>query len=437
MILVKTRKTKILLINPWIYDFSAFCFWARPLGLLQLAEHLSQFDVDITFIDCLEIKKFKNYGTGKYEAVEVPKPAVLKDVPFKYKRYGITEEEFINKIRENLPYDIVFVTSMMGYWYPGVKKSIEIIRNMQKNVTIILGGIYATLYHSHALSIGADYVYKGRIDERFDNLLKEFGISQNLKKSKKNYYKLNLYKSYPFAPIITSYGCPFSCSYCASKIIYDRYSRRDNEEVFNEISELYDLGVRDFAFYDDALLIQSEKYIKPLLREVIKRFKDIRFHTPNGLHARFIDDELAYLFKKANFRTIRISLETINPDRQKDTGNKVDNTDFIRAVRLLQNNGFTKQEIGVYLMYGLPGQTIEEVIEGVEFLKTLRVRINLAEFSPIPGTESWNYLVSKKIIEENLDPLLTNNSIYSLFFSGYQREEIFKLKSEVKNYNGK
>jgi len=27
----------ILLINPWIYDFAAYDFWMKPLGLLTLA----------------------------------------------------------------------------------------------------------------------------------------------------------------------------------------------------------------------------------------------------------------------------------------------------------------------------------------------------------------------------------------------------------------
>ena len=39
---------------------------------------------------------------------------------------------------------------------------------------------------------------------------------------------------------------------------------------------------------------------------------DIRFHCPNGLHARLIDDELAKLMKESGFRTLRLSLETVN-----------------------------------------------------------------------------------------------------------------------------
>jgi radical SAM superfamily enzyme YgiQ (UPF0313 family) len=437
-ILIKGKKKKFLLINPWIYDFSAYCFWAKPLGLLQVAEYLSQFDLDIFFIDCLEIKKIKDYGTGKYEAVEVKKPDVIKDIPFKFKRYGILESEFLYRLKQNAPYDVVLITSIMGYWYPGVQRVTEIIRALFKDIYIILGGIYATLYYEHALiNSGADFVYKGRLDERFDKLLEDIGVNVKSRDRKKAYYNLNLYKSLSFAPLITSYGCPYNCSYCASKLIYGNYYRRDINEVFNEIYELYRLNVRDFAFYDDALLVNSEKNIKPLLKMVIEKFSHIRFHTPNGLHARSIDEEIAILFKKANFKTIRLSLETINPTRQKDTGNKVDNIDIVRAVKILQKVGFTKKELGVYLMYGLPDQTIDEIKEGIKFLKELNVRINLAEFSPIPGTKSWDYLVKKRIIDENIDPLLTNNSVYSLYFSGYDPKQIYEMKSDVKNYNAK
>ncbi|MDI6889520.1 MAG: hypothetical protein QMC83_01070 [Thermodesulfovibrionales bacterium] len=47
-------KPRILLVNPWIYDFAAFNFWLRPLGLLKVAEYFSSFVTELTLIDCLE-----------------------------------------------------------------------------------------------------------------------------------------------------------------------------------------------------------------------------------------------------------------------------------------------------------------------------------------------------------------------------------------------
>jgi hypothetical protein len=63
------------------------------------------------------------------------------------------------------------------------------------------------------------------------------------------------------------------------------------------------------------------------------------------------------------------------------------------------------------------------------------VRIHLAEFSPIRGTDSWADLVQKGVISDDLDPLLTNNSVFSCLFSDYDPDEVARLKLKVKEYN--
>ncbi|MEW6738730.1 MAG: hypothetical protein AB1325_02340 [Nitrospirota bacterium] len=75
-------KLKILLVNPWIYDFAAYNLWSRPLGLLKVAEHLSQFDAEIKLIDCTDSFTIKKYGSGKFKAEVIEKPELLKDMPF-------------------------------------------------------------------------------------------------------------------------------------------------------------------------------------------------------------------------------------------------------------------------------------------------------------------------------------------------------------------
>ncbi|HTR44999.1 MAG TPA: hypothetical protein VMH06_04740, partial [Thermodesulfovibrionales bacterium] len=106
-----------------------------------------------------------------------------------------------------------------------------------------------------------------------------------------------------------------------------------------------------------------------------------------------------------------------------------------RTLRYLRRSGFTKEETGVYLLFGLPGQELEEVKEGAEFLMDLDVRIHLAEFSPIKGTASWADLVRKGVISDDLDPLLTNNSVFSSLYSDYDPDEVARLKLRVKEYN--
>lgn len=91
-------------------------------------------------------------------------------------------------------------------------------------------------------------------------------------------------------------GCPFKCSYCASPVLnHDCFVQTKTEKVLRVIDYLTkELGIEEIAFYDDALLVNAEKHIVPLLEEIIKKCKrEIRFHTPNGLHVRFIDVKIA------------------------------------------------------------------------------------------------------------------------------------------------
>lgn len=431
-------KLRVLLINPWVYDFAAVNMWSRPLGLLTVAEFLSAYDLDLELIDCMEGGMARRYGCGAYPKEVVEKPQCLTAVPRKFGRYGITVDAFKAKLLSQGRPDLVLVTSIMSYWYPGIRKAVGIVREVYGGVPVILGGIYATLWSSHAVGTsGADGVYKGAIGEELRFFLRTFGfrIRKKRKEKGKPYYNLGLYRDYPFAPVLTGTGCPCGCAYCASGLLWRGLNRRPAEDVLTALTDLDGMGVRDIAFYDDALLVNSDEHIKVILKEVINRGMNMRFHCPNGLHARFMDDELAYLMKRSGFRTLRLSLETVNERRQAVTGGKVDSRELRRAVGLLKKNGFRRDQLGIYLMYGLPGQPLDEVREGIFFLKSLGVRIHLTEFSPIPGTRCWDELLEKGIITESIDPLLTNNTVFSSLFSGYDEAEVRKLKLDVKAHN--
>ncbi len=457
---------RCILINPWIYDFAATNMWSRPLGLLRVAEYLSQFDLDFRLIDCTDVVKTKRkFGTGKYPRQIIEKPETIRTIHKNYARYGISLEDFEEKLRSSLPYDFVIVTSIMSYWYPGVQKAIEIIKSVSPGIPVILGGIYATLYHKHASeNSGADYIYRGHIKSPFlrhrhpsaadssrqvkeelkgdicsgrgiEKIFKDFGLCLNKNNNPRPYYKLGLYRHFPFSTVLTGSGCPFNCSYCASSVLFNGFVQREPSHINLEIQELYEIGVRDFAFYDDALLANADSHLKVVLRNVIKADLRIRFHCPNGVHARFVDDEIAYLMKRSGFKTLRLGLETVDKARQTGTGGKVTTDILESAVKNLKKHDFTKEQVGVYLMYGLPGQGLEEVKEGIEFLKALNLKINLTEFSPVPGTICWDELKKKGIVTDNIDPLLTNNSIFTNLYSGYDPDALEKLKLDVKQYN--
>lgn len=408
---------KILLINPFVHDFSAFNLWSAPLGLYNVLEYLSQFDAELHLIDCLDAPiKQKIDGRSHILKKKIQKPSIYAKIPRFYYQFGISEAKFRQKVEELLPIDAFLLTSGMSYWYPGIQETIRILREISPKTPIILGGIYATLYSEHAKKIsGADSIFTGPISEK---LFPELKPSSH----PKHWSEFVPVKNY--APILTSYGCPMKCTYCASHILNPKFTQKSPAEVFEEISLLYKKGVRHFAFYDDALLVNSERHIIPILKMATKEFQEINFYTPVGLQSRLITKEVARTLKRANFSYIRIGYETSNPERQKETGGKIYDKELEAGIRNLTAAGFRPDNIGVFIMYGLPDQTLEEVANGVNFVKKFGVKIALTEYSPIPGTIETAKLSGLDLNE----PLLTNNTAYSHLFSLYDTDKINQLK---------
>ena len=420
----------ILLVNPWIYDFTAYDFWLKPLGLLYIASFLRRHvDLRLHFIDCLDRHhpflerklKTKPDGRGPFPKEEVAKPLILKDIPRKFSRYGIPVPLFLHELgRIPIP-DLVLVTCTMTYWYPGVQQVVELIRNKFGRIPIVLGGIYATLMSEHAQSSsGADVIFQGLGEEGIVPLIRD--IIGNISSpdiqcdtiDEMPWPAFDLLPGRDVLPVLTSRGCPFRCSFCASPLLYKDFEQRQPASVVSEIDHHYrKCRVRHFAFYDDALLLNKKNHIIPFLKELIKRELPVFFHTPNGLHVKEIDFELASLFRKANFQSLFLSQESFDPKVLAKAGSKVSEGDLEKAMVHLEKAGYKRREIDVYLMLGLPGQGISEIKESIRHVQRLGAVPRLTYFSPVPGTKEWKDLVEKGYLTQYIDPLLHNKIAFN------------------------
>ena len=426
------EKFNLLLINPWIYDFTAYDFWSKPLGLLYVASILRGQGYEISYIDCMdrynqEVLKLQNkefpkkdeFGRGTFYKELIKRPAILKDIPRRYSSYGITEEIFLNKLKKFPPPQAVVITSIMTYWYPGVFRAIEIIKKIFPDIPIILGGVYATLCFEHASKFsGADYIVKGNSIRDWLKILEQLsGNINDYSKYEKGldylpYPAWDLYSNLDYICILSSRGCPYRCSYCASFKINPKLEFRNPEEVVKEI-EYWNKrrGVKDFVFYDDALLINSEDSFLLILEGLINRKEAVRLHTPNGIHSRMITKKIALKMYQAGVETIRLGFETVDPRLQLETGGKVTNLEFKKAVDYLLEAGFKSSQIGAYLLIGIPGQNIQEIIDSIHFVIDCGAHPRLAKFSAIPGTKIWDEAKSYFNLEGEDDPLFHNDAL--------------------------
>jgi radical SAM superfamily enzyme YgiQ (UPF0313 family) len=356
-------------------------------------------------------------------------------VPRRFGRYGLPLVQFDAALASVRQPDAILVASGMTYWYPGVVDAIDRLRARFPGVPVALGGIYATLCPEHAQrTSGADHVIRGPgVVEALHLVACWTGQSLDFER----YIAPDGWPlaardlvPRPYAGLVTAWGCPYRCTYCASHRLQPTFVRRPPSEVIEEITLCALSGIRDLAFYDDALLLDAERHIVPVLEGIVRRGLKVRLHTPNGLHARAITPGLALLMRQAGFATVRLSLETVDTDRQQRTGDKVTTGHFARAVSHLQAAGFGPAHLGAYLLAGLPGQPLEEVEATVRFVQDLGVQAKLALFSPIPGTPDGD-----RALPPGADPLLHNNTVYPYLLGPEYVRSLQRVKLLAKEGN--
>ena len=456
----KAKNMKILLVNPYIYDFTAYDLWLRPLGLLYIAAVLKKYTLsELFWLDVLDrfqenaappgdssLKQSKASGRGKYHREPVEKPLIYQNTPRRYARYGIPFETFLAKI-DNIPaVDMILVTSLMTYWVDGVKITVDTLRKKFPAAKIVIGGILPTLVPAAQLknSLDADYFVSGYGEEKILKIIEAHHGSVYPHPALSEVHNLP-YPAVEFLsnqkalPLLTSKGCPYRCTYCASGILNKKFQERSSGEILEEIYSMHHtFGAEHFVIFDDALLInKSQRFFRVFNK--IKAELNVSFHTPNGLHAGEIDKETAEILFASGFKTLRLSFESTRSEILSKSCDKVTVREMERAVENLETAGYRRKDIGVYLLFGLPGQRLADIEEALQFVKGLGVIPHLAYFSPVPGTIDFLNLQKAGILSTPAN-LYETNKIYFLYnksdFSHedirYVKEKASKIVSQIK-----
>ena len=112
--------------------------------------------------------------------------------------------------------------------------------------------------------------------------------------------------------------------------------------------------------------------------------------------------------KASGFETIRFGLETADEGLQKNLGNKAGIDDLENALNFLEQAGFRRNQVVVYLLTALPNQTPEQIEMDIIAVKKLGARPSLSEYSPIPGTDLWEESLKSARFPFEDEPLLQN-----------------------------
>ncbi len=425
-------RLKILLVNPPIYDFTAYDYWLKPLGLLSVAGRLAGsaelqlFDFLDRSVDFYADKpKCRSgfFGTGSFYFAKLAKPAALKTIPRYYNRFGLPQELFVQYLRQNQQADIVMIQTVMTYWYPGYKEVIDTLRAVWPGTKIILGGPYAILCPEHAKTLGADLVVS---EPEPDELFKYIGaVPENSQPP-----AWQLYNKLDTAALRISTGCPFKCTYCSTPNIYGSFTALSTEAKLREVESLVKLGVKNIAFYDDALLYKSDEVLAPFLSGIIRRQLPVNFHSPNALNARFLTPQIAELMVTAGVKTFCIGFESQSKNFQQHTGSKVFSDEFARAVAALAACGVERKNITAYQILGHPRHDMQQAESSMRFIHSCGVRIMLSDFSPVPATPDGQFCSRFVDMDE---PLCHNKTAFPIMTMGFDR--VNRLKDICRDLN--
>lgn len=442
---LKGKKIKVLLVSPPITIpkyMQKRCI--PPLGISYVAASLRKHNIDVEIIDCCvegwEIERESNDGS--------------------LITYGLPPKEMLSKVCIE-KFDVVGVSVLFSTDLPNLYETTRAIKGVAPNAIVVAGGLHPTIYPEEIfdLDIAAnksktvDFIIRGEGEVRFVNFLNnlqrgKLNIKQDglcgIYKNKRflnhqietiqdldsipfpafdmlpieKYFKINI----PFSPVpqgkrvlpfLTTRGCPIGCSFCANTNVWKKHRKRSVGNIIEEIQYLKNnYQIDEIQFADDNLTF-DKKHSYEKFKEIEK--ENIIWCTPNGTMINKLNEDLIEQMFKSGLYQLTLSLDSANTRTLKELHHK--------PVNLNSIPGMIKKcrELGVFthgtLVVGMPGETIEEIRDGFEYVKKNLHFTSISTFiaAAIPGSELYHQMIDAgKVSKESARQIDTTKAKINL-----------------------
>lgn len=426
---------KILLVAP-AKDSSSGLAKFPPIGLGYVASALRRagFD-DVTILDCL----LEGMGIAAFE-------------------------EYLKRTRP----DVVGINSW-SLSVNDVARSLEAVKRVDPLITTVIGGPHPSALGEKSLeALGlADYGFKGEGEKGVPMLMEYLegkpGMTLrsipglmwregNRTMSNPQFFEEDLdslgFPSWDLisleryaatgslvqkktACIITTRGCPFPCTFCSAFITAGRVVRR--RSIGNIMAELNllmtEYGIRRFVIFDENITLHKD-HIKSFCGAVIDSGIKVSFELPNGIRLDTLELGVLKMMRRAGFsERVAVGIESGSGRLLRFMKKGLTKEEIREKVELLNTAGF--RPIG-YFIVGFPTETKAEIEETVSFAMELKLyRAGFMPFHPLPGTESFRFLVDNGEISESFDwsKLATDTIAYAP--KGISKAELDTLRKKA------
>lgn len=305
------------------------------------------------------------------------------------------ERELIEKVSKR-QYEVIGIQAHSNATAREALRIVKSIKTCSKEVITILGGNAATFGADKFLQSGyVDFVVFGEGERTLAELLKaiyspypRFSMINGIA-----YYKsgkvvrtpereliedLNelplpdrdsfAWDKYPQWSIITSRGCPYSCTFCSSTKFWRNCIRfRNADNIFAEIKLLVEkYGVKRLYILDDTFGVNREEITK-LLTKMVR--EDVRLEWACLTRAEVVSEKMLDLFKEAGCVQVHFGLETANLQTQNLIKKHLNLQQLETMVAYCHNIGIRTK---LSVIFGLPGETETHIRATIEYLKRLQ-----------------------------------------------------------------
>jgi anaerobic magnesium-protoporphyrin IX monomethyl ester cyclase len=219
----------------------------------------------------------------------------------------------------------------------------------------------------------------------------------------------------------SSSGCPYKCTYCSCAAFSHRKWRpRSAKNVIEELESLQGEGYESCVMIDDNLT-NSRKRMEEICDLIRSKRIKMQFYCEGRVdNAPY---SLLRKMKKAGFNIIYYGVESASQNVLDYYKKGITPEQSLRAVQTAKRAGMV---VVVSLIIGAPGETKEEILKTIEFIRKARphaIQVNVLDC--LIGTAIWKEMEERGLVQP--DDWKTNHRIYEYSQESLSKAELDEL----------
>lgn len=192
------------------------------------------------------------------------------------------------------------------------------------------------------------------------------------------------------ATMITSRGCPYTCSFCDRTVFERLYRFNSADYIHAQMRHLRDrFGVRHINFYDDLFTSQQQR-VHALCEKLIREPLGVEFNC--AIRTGHTSAAMLRLLKRAGAVMVSLGIESADPEMMRRHKAGVTLEAVRETVANIHAAGLRAK--GLFI-FGLPGETPQTMRTTSDFILSLDLDdMNMTKFSPLHGAPIWDECAS-------------------------------------------